>query len=216
MSTHTHRRALAILGLALACAWIVPSSAQAADDPWAVLRGVRDSLADSGPTVAKFTQTFIPAGFSSGQQESGQMAVALPDCLRFDYDEPYEKSLLLCGETAHYWVPEDRTGRRYGIDRDEEPGLDLVLLGVDQLEDRYDAKMATASGGRRAVILRPRQQRGELVEATLTVDPKSQRLVAVAYKDLEGNETRFQITGYRNLSDGDRFRPPSGITWRDE
>lgn len=191
------------------------SSAQDAADPWKTLQGVRASLVEAGPTGAAFVQTYVPAGFNSGDQESGTLALALPDCLRWDYLKPYPKSFLLCGGVAHSWNPEDKTGRRYSVDRKNEPGLDLLLLGVEDLKRRYTATAKTADGGRIQVTLSPRQKVEELADAVLTVDPKSQRLVEVSYHDREGNLTRFQISSYRDLSGQAQFSPPKNIRWEE-
>jgi len=203
---------LAVLMIA-ACA----ASAALAEgpDPWTLLDGVRDSLVAAGPTGAKFTQTYIPAGFSSGEKESGRLALALPDCLRWDYDEPYPKSFLLCGGVAHSWNPQDKNGRRYRVDRKNEPGLDLLLLGVDDLKGRYQATSRTADGGRIEVALAPKGKVAELTDATLTIDPEARRIVQVAYHDREGNLTRFEIAGYQALPRQGQFSPPSGINWED-
>lgn len=185
------------------------------DDAWALLASVRDSLTEAGPTVADFVQTFVPAGFTSGETESGILAVHLPECLRFDYEEPYPKSFLLCGDTAHYWNRDDRTGRRYPVDRQEEPGLDLVLLGLEQLRERYRVERGEARDGHAVVTLEALEDSGDLRSATFRVDRQAQRLVGLSYADREGNVTRFEITGYHPLDDPDRFEPPTGIEWRE-
>jgi outer membrane lipoprotein carrier protein len=189
--------------------------AAAADvDPWTVLNNVRRSLVEAGPTGASFVQTFIAAGFSSGDKESGRLALALPDCMRWDYLNPFPKSFLLCGGTVHAWNEGDPTGHRYRVDRKNEPGLDLLLLGVDQLKERYRATAKAADGGRIEIALSPKEKRlAELKDATLTVDPGSQRVVAVSYHDNEGNLTRFEITGYQELSRQASFSPPANIRW---
>jgi outer membrane lipoprotein-sorting protein len=187
-----------------------------AADPWQVLQGVRQSLVDSGPTGATFTQTYIPAGFSSGDSEAGRLALALPDCLRWDYQDPYPKGFLLCGGVAHSWNPQDKTGRRYRVDRRNEPGLDLLLLGVDDLKNRYRATTRALDGGRVAVDLAPKGSKvEELTDASLTVDPAAQRLVEVSYHDREGNMTRFVIKDYKGLPRQGQFSPPAGIRWED-
>lgn len=201
------------LALALSILGLLPASAQ--DDPWALLQGVRQSLVEAGPTGAAFTQTYVPAGFTSGEKESGRLALALPDCLRWDYQEPYPKSFLLCGGLAHSWNPDDGTGRRYRIDRKNEPGLDLLLLGVDDLKRRYTATRKTVDGGRVQIALSPKTRVEELTDAVLTVDPASQRLVEVAYHDRERNLTRFQITNYRSLPKQGQFSPPRSIRWEE-
>jgi outer membrane lipoprotein-sorting protein len=208
------KRATIILVSLAAIAGVIPSGAQS--DPWAVLQGVRQSLVEAGPTGATFTQTYVPAGFSSGEKESGQMALALPDCLRWDYKEPYPKGFLLCGGVVHSWNPEDQTGRRYRVDRKNEPGLDLLLLGLDDLKKRYQATATPAANGRVEVKLSPKGKVTELADASLTVDTASQRLVAVSYHDPEGNLTRFEISGYEGIARQGRFSPPASIRWEEQ
>lgn len=188
----------------------------AQDDPWAVLSSVRQSLVEAGPTGARFVQTYIPAGFSSGEKESGQLALQLPDCLRWDYTEPYPKGFLLCGGVVHAWNPEDQSGRRYRVDRKNEPGLDLLLLGVDDLKNRYQATTKAGEEGKVEVQLSPKGKVAELADASLTVDTGTKRLVAVSYHDKEGNLTRFEINGYESLPRQGRFSPPAGIRWEEQ
>jgi outer membrane lipoprotein-sorting protein len=185
-------------------------------DPWTTLKNVRQSLVDAGPTGANFVQTFTAAGFSSGDQESGRLALSLPDCMRWDYTTPFPKSFLLCGGTVHAWNEGDQTGHRYRVDRKKEPGLDLLLLGVDELKSRYQATGKAAADGKVEIALIPKKKDiAELTDATLTVDPASRRVVAVAYHDREGNLTRFQITGYQDLSRQGSFSPPGNLRWVD-
>jgi outer membrane lipoprotein-sorting protein len=192
------------------------SSPASAADPWAWLTRVRRSLVEAGPTTATFTQTYIPAGFSSGEKESGSLALHLPDCLRWDYQEPYPKGFLLCGEMVQAWNPEDHTGRRYRIDRKNEPGLDLLLLGVDDLKARYGAVTRSSPNGQIAIELSPKGKAGELSDATLAVDPATLRVVEVSYHDREGNLTRFHLAGYRPLSQPGQFSAPPGIRWEEQ
>ena len=202
---------LAALALAL-----MPAGAGAQGDPWASLDRVRDSLAASGASQASFTQTYVPAGFSSGETESGTLALSLPDCLRWDYRKPYSKTFLLCGEVAHYWNAEDRAGRRYTIDRENEPGLDLLLLGVEELKTRYRATQKRADGGRLAIDLVPRKRLEAVASASLLVDTTANRLVGISYKDREGNSTRFAISDYRRLDGDTAFDPPRHIRFQEQ
>ena len=205
---------LVLLGAVLAP---MPSSAED-DSAWAVLDAARKSLVASGPERAEFVQTYVPAGFSSGEEESGRIAFRLPDCLRWDYSEPYPKSFLVCGERVYSWNPEDRRGQSAAVDRESQPGLDLLLLPVDELSGRYDASAESAGAGRVAVHLEPRAEmagRTELTGATLVVDTRSDRLVEVSYQDREGNRTTFRISGYEGLADRSAFDPPDGISWEE-
>ncbi len=193
----------------------LPALAQEAD-PWATLKSVRQSLVDAGPTGATFVQTFTAAGFSSGDQESGQLALSLPDCMRWDYAKPFPKSFLLCGSTVHAWNEGDQTGHRYRVDRKNEPGLDLLLLGVDELKARYQATAKGIEGGKVEIALIPKKKDiAVLADATVTVDPASHRVVAIGYHDREGNLTRFEISGYGELSRQGGFSPPASLRWVD-
>ncbi len=183
-------------------------------DPWTWLARVRLSLVEAGPSGASFTQTYIPAGFTAGEKETGSLSLRLPDCLRWDYLDPYPKTFLLCGDMVHAWNSQDKTGRRYRIDRKNEPGLDLLLLGVDDLKVRYAATATTATPGSIEVRLSPKSKTGQLTDAALTIDGATQRVVEVSYHDREGNLTRFQIGAYRPLAGG-QFSPPAGIRWED-
>ncbi len=208
------RRHSFLLLLALA---LLPLPTAAQDiDPWTTLKNVRQSLVDAGPTGANFVQTFTAAGFSSGDQESGRLALSLPDCMRWDYTTPFPKSFLLCGGTVHAWNEGDQTGHRYRVDRKKEPGLDLLLLGVDELKSRYQATAKAAADSKVEIALIPKKKDiAELTDATLTVDPASRRVVAVAYHDREGNLTRFEITGYQDLARQGSFSPPGNLRWVD-
>ena len=213
-----HRPALSrskggVLLCALLALAALPAAAQDTS-PWQTLDALRSALIAAGPTRADFTQTYIPAGFSSGETERGTMALALPECLRWDYEEPYAKSYLLCGERAHYWNADDAAGRRYAVDREEEPGLDLLMLSLDTLRGRYTATQEAAGDGTLRVTLVPVDGAGTLAEASLLV-ADGRRLSGVTYRDREGNLTRFAIGDARPLEADGVFEPPAGIRWHD-
>jgi outer membrane lipoprotein-sorting protein len=209
-----------LLCLAALSAAAATKPAVVSSDPWSVLQSVRTSLADAGPVQASFTQTYVPAGFSSGEKESGRISLNLPDCLRWDYLDPTPKVFLLCGDMVHAWNTDDKTGRRYRINRANEPGLDLLLLGVDNLKGRYQATVAS-DHEKLAVSLSPRPSSGaanpqsEIADARLVVDPATHRIVEVSYHDREGNTTRFSIATYQPLPSSGQFSPPSGIEWEE-
>jgi hypothetical protein len=191
-------------------------SSSSASDPWTWLTRVRRSLVEAGPTGASFSQTYVPAGFTTGEKENGSLSLHLPDCLRWDYQDPYPKGFLLCGDLVHAWNPEDHTGRRYHIDRKNEPGLDLLLVGVDDLKARDSAVTRSSPNGQVEIALSPKGKAGELSDATLAVDPATLRVVEVSYHDREGNLTRFQLGGYHPLSQPGQFSPPPDIRWEEQ
>jgi outer membrane lipoprotein-sorting protein len=211
-------RGLLLLGLGL----LAPSPQIGAETPspapnraWGYLEELRDSLAAT-PQGADFVQTYLPAGFSSGEQENGRLALALPDCLRWDYETPYAKTFLLCDDTVYSWNEGETSGRRQLIEAHNASGLDLLRLGVDGLRQRYAAALEAADEGRVEVVLTPLEPDGEIASARFAIDPRSVRLLALGYSDLEGNLTRFEISGYSRLGSRDVFVPPEDIHWLED
>jgi hypothetical protein len=202
--------ALAVLALANGS----PSLATAAEaDAWEALLGLRGALAAEAPLAAAFVQAFTPAGFSGGEEETGSVTFGLPECLRWDYDDPDPKSYLLCGHMAWTWNRGEADGRRYLVAADEERGLDLLRLRIEELRSRYRAELVTAAGGLLRVRLAPVATGGEIADAELTIAEGGRRLTALRYRDAEGNETRFTFHAYASVPRAARFDPPSGVTW---
>ena len=192
----------------------VPSPA--GKDAWPRIESLRRALAESGAQAARFTQTYVPKGFSSGESESGTLYLALPDCLRWDYDEPYPKSFLLCGQDVYAWNRGEASGRRSRVDARQEAGLDLLLLSVDELRSRYSANAGSAPGEISLVPLKA--PASAPAQASLVLDASGKRLSGLAYRDREGNLTRFALTDYRPraAAEKDVFQPPGGISWQDQ
>ncbi len=209
--------ALAVLAAPLAGAERAPSA-------WGLIEAVRASLAADGRLQADFTQTYTPAGFSTGETESGRLALALPDCLRWDYTGAEAKSFLLCGRDAYSWNAGDTDGRHQRVESRDEPGLDLLLLPLDHLRQRYDAAVSTGPEGP-TITLTPRADAGAKsggkgagrspLGAQLELDAAGKRLRSLSYTDRDHNATRFVISGYRLLADGSLFAPPA-LQWRED
>jgi hypothetical protein len=187
----------------------------AAEDPWAALDRLRRAMAGDRALVADFVQTFTPAGFASGEVESGRVAISLPDCLRWDYREPYSKSFLVCGARAHSWVDGEPRGQRTTIEARHEMGLDLLLLPIAELRQRYEVSAGVTAEGQLDMVLVPVAADSPLAAANLALDVGRDRLVALEYRDREGNVTSFRFDDYRPLEDHDVFSPPAGIEWQD-
>ncbi|KAB2968880.1 MAG: outer membrane lipoprotein carrier protein LolA [Thermoanaerobaculia bacterium] len=205
------RRALLLLALLASAS--PGGAADAATDSWAALDRLRRELAAGGPLLADFVQTFTPAGFTSGETESGRLALSMPDCLRFDYQEPYRKSFLVCGARAWSWVEGEPRGQRVAIDASSEMGLDLLLLPAGVLSGRYRATSAARSADEVELELEPIDPAAPLVAANLAVAGSPQRPRALDYRDREGNVTSFRFSNWRALDDSDAFSPPPGIEW---
>ena len=200
------------VALMLLCA--LPSSAD--ESPWQLLDGLRKALEAQGPVTGRFQQTYIPAGFSSGDEESGHLSLWLPRCLRWNYEEPQDKSFLLCGDEVYFWNAEDPGGRHYRIRPQEEPGLDLLLVDVDRLKERYTADSQKRADGTYEVALAlPPEVEGRF-SAKIHIDPVAHRILGLEYTDEEGNLTRFTVGDYKELAHTALFQPPADVEWTEE
>ncbi len=204
---------LALLQAPAPLARAAEPAASAAAEPWALLAEARQALERASPLLADFEQTFVPAGFSAGESERGRLAIGLPRCLRWDYEEPFPKSYLLCGRSAWAWNPGEATGRLHLLEPDEERGLELLRLGVDELRATYRAALGPATEKTAEIRLVPLAEGGQVRDATLVIDRAARRPVRLAYHDAEGNYTRFELAGYRPLEDATLFLPPAALEW---
>jgi Outer membrane lipoprotein carrier protein LolA len=203
--------ALLLLYLAAPAAFAAPANT----DPWQALERLRGALASSGPLAADFSQSYVPAGFEAGDVERGTIAVSMPDCLRWDYREPFAKSFLVCGARAWSWVEGEPRGQRTTIDAEREMGLDLLLLSSASLADRYRATIAATPEGGSELTFEPLDPKSELVAATLVVASGGERPLALDWRDREGNVTSFRFDGWRAPSEPTPFAPPSELEWSD-
>jgi len=207
---------LQVFGLLL-LTWTLAISSHAAGplDPWSVLGELRDNLADR-PLKASFVQIFQPAGFSTGDRETGNLYLSLPQCVRWDYEEPFPKTFLLCDSTIHTWNPGDQAGRRFLLADSDEPGIDLLRLRIEDLRQRYDAYVEEEEDGNLRVILSPLSESPTIAEARVTMDKQRRLLSALSYRDMEGNTSRFEITAYESFDGTDHFEPPTDLDWLDQ
>ena len=134
----------------------------------------------------------------------------MPDCLRWDYAEPYPKSYLLCGSRLHTWVAGEPQGERLHVEARDEAGLDLLLLPVEQLKARYSAVARSAPRRRHRRRAHPDSAptRGSRRRSSL-FDLASQRPTALSYRDRDGNVSTFRFGTFELLDDDTLFTPPT-------
>lgn len=215
---------------ALAAVWLLtagpPAGADEAD-AWARLAAARGRLASASPLAVDFVQSYTPSGFSAADQESGVLSMRLvgggsasaEECVRWDYSEPFPKGFLLCDRTAWTWNPGEESGRRHLVARSDSFGLDLLRLSVEQLRGSYRAAVAGRDADRIEIELVPTggAAAAEIRDASVELDSDGQQLLALSYRDVEGNLTRFALGEYRSVEDpATLFAPPAGLAWLDE
>jgi outer membrane lipoprotein-sorting protein len=193
----------------------MPATTQSQVDPWSQMQALKDRLAGERVS-ADFVQTFLPAGFSSGDEEAGVMHLSIPDCLRWDYLQPYQKSYLVCGQEAYSWNAGESQGRRFLLESDSEPGLDFLRLRIEALESRYSVMPETLNENVLKIVFTPLDPGHSLVQATVILDMQTHLLSRLLYEDMEGNQTRFDVSNYRPISGPDPFELPPDIEWLEQ
>jgi outer membrane lipoprotein-sorting protein len=193
---------------------MVAAEATPSGDAWVALTAARTEL-ERAAWSAEFVQTYVPAGFSSGERESGRVSLALPGALRWDYEMPYPKVFLVLADTAYTWNPGEVVGRRVVMEADERQHLALLRLDLAALAERYTAAARTSDEGHIEVALTPKGE-AEIRDAVLTLEPATHRLLALRYADLEGNATEFRLSGHRPGAEEGLFSPPAKMDWLDE
>lgn len=195
-----------------ACLALSASGAGRATSPWEFVAGARDQLA-AAPRVADFTQTFVPAGFTVGESESGTVALALPDLARWDYRDPFPRTFLVQGETVFTWNEGETTGRRFPLAAEDAEHLALLRLDVEELARHYEATLHDAAESEVEIRLAPSRADHRLAEVSLTLRRSDSLPLALAYRDAEGNTTRFAFAEFRPLEGADAFLPPADLEW---
>lgn len=203
-----------VLALGLAAAihgQTAPAPGEDQTEAWEALIATRNVLAHA-PRAIPFEQTFVPAGFSTGDRETGVASFDLPDCVRWDYLDPDPRSYLLCGETVLAWNEGEDSGRRLRLRGGESGAFELWLSPIEELKDSYRAKLARDGT---SVRIQPLDE-AEFVSAEILVDDESGLPLRFEYRDLEGSVTSF-LFGQPELLDADdrRFELPP-LEWIDE
>lgn len=184
------------------------------DDAWAALTATRNALAHAAIALP-FDQTFVPAGFNSGDHETGVASFGLPDCVRWDYLDPDPRSYLLCGDTVLTWNQGEDSGRRQRLDDEESGPFELWLAPLSELARRYSARLVEVNGDHLSLTIQPTRN-ADFDSAEILVDRETRLPVRFEYRDFEGNLTTFDF-GDVGLLDADdsRFDPPP-LEWIEE
>ena len=115
---------------------------------------------------ARFVQTYTYAAFGRSQTSRGTLRVKKPGKLRWDYEAPSEKTVLVNGSKLVQWEPE--VNQAYVDEHFDATALSAAvtfLVGQGRLEREFT--FSTDAQGR--LVLTPRQADGRVREVVLTV-----------------------------------------------
>ena len=190
--------------LALALSLALPLHAAEIDRAAAALAG----------NEAQFTQRFTPKGFTNAQVESGAVIFGTLPMMRWSYTRPEEKLFVFDGARSWFYVPADKQVTVTTLDAARRSELPFLLIGDPAAREKNFVVRENARGKSVVVTLQPRSASAMIRNVAVTIAPATHLIERVDYTDREGNQTTFELTGFRKraaTSDLFHFTPPAGV-----
>ena len=196
------RKLLAVLLLAVA-----PGLAVAAD-----VETLKTLLNQTTTAKARFQQVVMDKNRKTLQQASGTMEFARPGRFRWEYQKPYEQTIV--GDGTRLWIYDKDlnqvTVRK--LDRALGASPAALLAGSNEIEKSYSLKASGNEGGLDWLEAVPRTQDTAFERIRLGLGKGG--LEAMELKDQFGQTTMIKFSELqRNVkipSDSFRFTPPKG------
>ena len=187
----------ASLALLLAAA---PAAAgpPAAPDATALARKVQGFYESTRDLRARFVQTYTYAALGRRQVSKGALEVKKPGRMRWDYESPTPKTIVVNGSRLVQWEPE--ANQAYVDEKFDATAMSAAvtfLIGKGSLEKEF--QLSSGEGG--TLVLRP-----------LKPDPRVDTVTLTAGPDGEVTRTRV-VDGQGNVNDiaFEEIRRNSGI-----
>lgn len=200
------RITIVLVAIALALAATAPATAQNED-----LLG--EAIEATAWQTATFKHLFRLHGSDQEIVESGSVTFGELPQMRWQYRTPEEKLFVFDGRTSWLYVPSERQVSIHVLTESERSQLPFLMLGDAQRARRDFEIRSSRQRGLITVSLTPRTETS-IRELTLSLDPRSKRIRAIEYLDVEENRTRFEFDSFRKAAREPgqfRFDPPPGV-----
>jgi outer membrane lipoprotein carrier protein len=163
---------------------------------------------------ARFVQQYRGGFLRAQSQEEGTLVVKRPGRMRWVYERPERKEVILTGDLIYVYHPAERQVEEIPQDPATIPALFLSGDG-DLLRDFEVALTESPLADAVALKLTPRVPEPAYEHLVVAVDPASLQLRALVTLDSQGGESTLRFTDLReNTGVADRefeFRPPRGV-----
>lgn len=163
---------------------------------------------------ADFVQRFTPHGFKVAQVEKGTVVFGPAPRMRWNYQNPEQKTFVFNGQTSWLYIPSERQVTVAKLGEKERQEIPFLLISDPSQLNRYFTMKERPGRGAVSVEIRPRNSASMIREVILTTDRSTHRIRSLAYTDRQGNRTVFEFTGYRKAAAGElafQFVPPPGV-----
>ncbi len=188
-----------------------PSGTPPAADATALARKVQGFYETTRDLRARFVQTYTYASIGRRAVSKGTLEVKKPGKMRWDYESPSTKTIVVNGSRLVQWEPE--ANQAYVDDKFDATAMSAAvtfLLGKGSLEKEF--LLSAGEGG--TLVMRPRKADPRVESVTLTAGPDGEvtRTVVV---DGQGNanDITFEAIERNPGVKDDRFELalPSGV-----
>jgi outer membrane lipoprotein carrier protein len=190
----------ALLALALAAPVPAPPTASATTAA-ALAQKVQTFYERTSDLEARFVQKYTYASFGRTQVSKGVLRVKKPGKLRWDYEQPTHKTIVVNGSTLTQYEPD--ANQVYVDERFDTSALSAAvtfLLGHGRLDREFDL----ARDGEGRLVLTPKKPDPRVERVVLTVGDSGE-VTASRVEDGSGNVNEITFEGLRRnvgLPDG--------------
>jgi chaperone LolA len=164
---------------------------------------------DTRTLAGRFTQTVRDGSGAVTEQSQGSFAIERPGRFRWDYEAPYEQTIVADGRELWVYEPDLDQVTVRPIDEQTADAPGLLLSGARFPRELFEVS-AQNDGW---LLLTPRRKDGSLGSVRLKLAAGSVEALEIA--DGTGQTTRIEFTDtQRNVSvpaDRFRFTPPPGV-----
>jgi outer membrane lipoprotein carrier protein len=177
----------------MTAAFAALSLAAAAASPAALAQKVQAYYEKTADLEARFVQTYTYAAFGRSQVSKGTLRVKKPGRLRWDYEAPAKKTVLVAGSRLVQYEPE--ANQAYVDEHFDASAMSAAvtfLLGQGRLDKEFD--LAADAEGR--LVLTPKKPDPRVERVVLTVGPGGE-VTATRVEDGSGNVNAIAFEGLR-------------------
>ncbi len=147
---------------------------------------------------AQFRQDYLHKAFKRTQTSSGTMTFKKPGLLRWEYEKPSPKAIVLAGDKVYLYDPEAMMLTKSSIDTSQLSASVTFLFGKGKLADEFSIARAACDKCQGALLeLTPLRPDPRFRRLRLEVDEKSARVLKSTVVDPDGSENAITFLDFK-------------------
>ncbi len=162
----------------------------------------------------RFSQSVHDSRGAQKESASGTVAMHTPNRFRWEYQRPYQQTIIADGRTVWIYEPDLQQATRRAQGAEEEANPLSALLDKNRLERQFNVSEGGTQEGLEWLEIRPKQQAGASFERA-RLGFNAQGLARAVIHDSLGQRTEMRFEAWRRnvrLAESTfRFTPPAGV-----